>query len=51
MIVSLTEAGFSLIERIFPRHARIAESVFSVLEPGEKEKLGALLEKLGKANM
>ncbi len=51
MIVSLTEAGFSLIRRIFPRHARIAESVFLVLESEELEKLGMLLEKLGKSNM
>lgn len=49
MTVSLTEEGRALIGGLFPRHAGVAEKVFSVLSPAELTQLGELLEKIGKA--
>ena len=46
--VSLTEKGNDLISRVFPRHAMIAESVFAVLNPLELDRLGGLLNCLGR---
>ena len=48
--VSLTSAGFDLIDAVFPTHAEIAEQVFVVMNPGELLTLGSLLKKVGKAN-
>ena len=50
MTVKLTEEGLRLIDGLFPRHAGIAETVFSVLSPGELDRLGELLAKIGKAS-
>lgn len=50
MTVSLTVEGRRLIQALFPRHAEIAEAVFSPLTDDELETLGSLLKKLGKAN-
>ncbi len=47
--VSLTDAGFDLIDTVFPTHAEIAEQVFAVMNPGELLALGTLLKKVGKA--
>ena len=47
MVVKLTATGNTLIRDIFPKHSRIAQHVFSVLEPEEQESLGRLLKKLG----
>ncbi len=49
--VSLTPAGFDLINAIFPTHAKIAEQAFAVLDPDELLTLGKLLKKVGKANV
>ena len=46
--IHLTHQGNDLISKVFPRHARIAESVFTVLDAHEQEQLGMLLKKLGK---
>ena len=48
--VKLTQAGFALINTIFPTHAEIAEQAFAVMDPGELLTLGKLLKKVGKAN-
>jgi MarR family 2-MHQ and catechol resistance regulon transcriptional repressor len=48
--VRLTPGGRKLIQRLFPRHAKIAEQVFSVLNAEEIQTLGALLKKLGAAS-
>jgi MarR family 2-MHQ and catechol resistance regulon transcriptional repressor len=45
--VRLTKEGEDLICRVFPRHAKIAEQVFSVLDADELEQLGFLMKKLG----
>lgn len=45
--VSLTPQGKRLIRKIFPRHIKIADHVFSALTSHEQEQLGALLKKLG----
>jgi MarR family 2-MHQ and catechol resistance regulon transcriptional repressor len=50
MTVRLTESGYELIEKIFPNHSKTANKIFSVLEPEERDSLGLLLKKLGKAN-
>jgi len=50
MIVGLTPKGNRLFDRVFPRHAIIAESVFSALSERELAQLGRLLKKLGKMN-
>ena len=50
MTVKLTASGHQLIEEIFPIHSKIAQKVFSVLEPEEQNSLSLLLKKLGKAN-
>jgi len=48
--VKLTQAGFALINTIFPAHAEIAEQAFAVMDAGELLALGTLLKKVGKAN-
>ncbi|MFH1155689.1 MAG: MarR family transcriptional regulator [Pseudomonadota bacterium] len=48
--VRLTPEGHDLIDTIFPRHARVAQDVFSVLDEEEIRILGTLLKKLGKEN-
>jgi MarR family 2-MHQ and catechol resistance regulon transcriptional repressor len=47
--VMLTKDGENLIRQVFPRHAKIAERVFSVLDADELDQLGVLMKKLGKA--
>lgn len=49
--VALTPGGKRLTAEVFRRHARIAQDIFSVLEPPEIEQLGRLLKKLGRRNM
>ena len=49
VIVRLTAEGENLIRQVFPRHAKIAELVFSALNEDELETLGVLMKKLGKA--
>ena len=48
--VQLTPEGHGLISALFPRHAREAQEVFSILDDAEINTLGMLLKKLGKAN-
>ena len=48
VIVSLTEQGRELIERIFPGHVKAIEEQMSVLTPEEQATLGYLCRKLGK---
>lgn len=45
--VSLTAAGASLLERIWPRHLVRVVAAFSVLSAEEQEQLAALCRKLG----
>ena len=49
VIVSLTQKGRALIERIFPPHVRSVVETFSALDPDEQETLGNLCKKLGLA--
>ena len=49
--ITLTPNGLDLIERIFPKHSKIAASVFSVLKPEDQKQLGKLLKKLGLKNI
>ena len=51
LIIVLTPKGFELIEKIFPKHSKIATSVFSVLDTEEQMRLGELLKKLGLKNI
>ena len=46
--VDLTEAGRSLIEELFPRHAEDIAHAMGGLDPEEMAQLGALLRKLGR---
>jgi MarR family 2-MHQ and catechol resistance regulon transcriptional repressor len=48
VLVSLTDAGRALIERIFPHHVAAIVEEMSVLNPDEQETLGSLCRKLGK---
>lgn len=48
VMVSLTEKGYKLIERIFPGHVKAIVEEMSVLTPQEQIKLGELCRKLGK---
>jgi len=50
MTVKITKSGYELIEKIFPVHSKIAQKVFSVLEPKAQLSLSKILKKLGKAN-
>ncbi len=50
MQVALTSQGRRLIGNLFPKHAVMAEEVFSVLSPKEIDTLGRLLKKLGTAH-
>ena len=45
--VRLTEAGESLVARVFPRHAEIIAAEFSVLTEKEQRVLADLLKRLG----
>lgn len=47
--VSLTPAGRTLIDRVFPAHAASVAQLMSALTPDEQEQLGALCKKLGLA--
>ena len=49
VLVSLTDAGSSLIAEIFPKHLKSILEEMAVLEPAELEALGALCRKLGRA--
>lgn len=49
--INLTPKGNDLIKKIFPSHSKIAESIFSVLDAEEQNRLGELLKKLGMKNM
>jgi len=46
--VALTEAGRSLLERIFPAHVQRVVEAFRALTPGELDTLAALLRRLGR---
>lgn len=48
VMVYLTEAGQSLIERVIPQHVRVVFEDMSVLTTEEQEQLGVLLRRLGK---
>ena len=48
-IVHLTPAGSKLIRRVFTEHARDMEQAFSPLTKPEREAVGNLLRKLGRA--
>lgn len=50
MTVKITKSGYELIEKIFPVHSKIAQKVFSVLEPKAQQSLSKILKELGKAN-
>jgi MarR family 2-MHQ and catechol resistance regulon transcriptional repressor len=47
MEIYLAPKGQDLISGVFPRHAAVAENVFSRLKRDEQEQLGRLLKKLG----
>ena len=47
--VELTAKGRRLMERAFPRHARLVTKTMSALEPREQDELRRLCRKLGKA--
>jgi MarR family 2-MHQ and catechol resistance regulon transcriptional repressor len=48
VIVSLTEKGRDLIERIFPGHVAAILAEMSILTAAEQETLGRLCRQLGK---
>jgi len=48
-IISITEDGKNIIEKLFPDHAKNLESYFEVLDDDELETLFTLLRKLHKA--
>lgn len=47
-MITLTDAGQTLIAAVFPTHAEIARQLFAVLTPEDSDTLGWLLLKLGK---
>jgi len=47
--VALTGKGRKLMEKSFPRHARLVAKTMGALEPGELDELRRLCRKLGKA--
>jgi MarR family transcriptional regulator, 2-MHQ and catechol-resistance regulon repressor len=47
VVVSLTEDGRQLVERIFPDHVQKVVAAVSALTPAEQEQLGELCRKLG----
>lgn len=49
--INLTPKGTDLIKKIFPKHSKITESIFSVLNTEEQNQLGEILKKLGMKNM
>ena len=49
--VSLTAAGRTLIERVFPRHVAEVVREVSVLSPDEQTALAALLRTLGRGRL
>jgi MarR family 2-MHQ and catechol resistance regulon transcriptional repressor len=50
VIVSLTEKGRQLINRIFPQHLKSIVRELNVLAPEEQDELGKLCRKLGKGS-
>lgn len=50
MTVKMTKSGYELIEKILPVHSKIAQRVFSVLEPKGQQSLSKILKILGRAN-
>ncbi len=48
-IVELTPRGRAFISELYPRHVRDLESVFQVLDEAERQRLKALLKKVGLA--
>lgn len=48
-LISITEKGTALVEKIFNNHINNLDKVLSILEKNEKENLIHLLKKLGKA--
>jgi MarR family 2-MHQ and catechol resistance regulon transcriptional repressor len=47
--VELTRKGRKLMEKTFPRHARLVTKTMSALEPAEQDELRRLCRKLGKS--
>ena len=48
-LISITDKGSALVEKIFNNHIINLDKVLSILEKNEKENLMYLLKKLGKA--
>ena len=48
-LISITDKGSNLVEKIFNNHIINLDKVLSILEKNEKENLMYLLKKLGKA--
>ncbi len=48
-LISITEKGYSVVEKVFNNHIKNLDKVLGVLEDKEKENLIDLLRKLGKA--
>lgn len=48
-LISITEKGYSVVEKVFSNHIENLEKVLGVLGKSEKENLIELLKKLGKA--
>lgn len=48
IMVSLTEKGYQVIERILPGHVKAIVEEMSILSPQEQIELGQLCRKLGK---
>lgn len=48
-LISITEKGYSVVEKVFNNHINNLDKVLGVLEDKEKENLIDLLRKLGKA--
>lgn len=47
VMLELTDAGRTLIAKVFPEHVAVIVEVLSVLSPAEQRLLGALCKKLG----
>lgn len=47
--IHLTSQGHELVQKVFLRHAGIAEKAFALLDQEEQEQLGMLLKKLGRS--
>ncbi len=46
--IHLTPKGRRLIERVFPEHAKVVETLMSVLTPAEQDELRRLAAKVGR---